>query len=211
MPTVAIASQKGGSGKTTLALHLATCAAYEGRKACVIDTDPQATAATWGDWRGDFQPEVITCPPVRLPGTIQKAVRSGAELVVIDTPPHGDAATREAVRAADLVLIPTRLRAFDLHAVQATADLVQHAGKPAFVVFNGVPARANRLIVDSSAFVEGLGLQICPISFGERAAFHKAASAGAVAMEAEPDGKAAAEVKALWIWVCERLGLTIKS
>jgi chromosome partitioning protein len=211
MPTIAIASQKGGSGKTTLALHIATCAAYDGRKACVIDTDPQATAAAWGDWRGDFEPEVITCPPVRLPGTIQKVQRSGAVIVVIDTPPNADAATREAVRAADMVLIPTRLRAFDLHAVQATADLVGLAKTPAYVLLNGVPPRANKLVAETNAYVEGLGLQLCPVSFGERAAFHRAASAGAVAMEAEPDGKAAGEVKALWTWLCERLGLTIKS
>lgn len=210
MPTIAIASQKGGSGKTTLALHLATCAAYEGRQACVIDTDPQATAAAWGDWRGDFQPEVITCPPVRLAGTIQKAVRAGTELVVIDTPPNADAATREAVRAADLVLIPTRLRAFDLHAVRATADIVSYAQKPAFVVLNGVPPRATRLIAETNAFVADLGLELCPVSFGERAAFHRSASAGAVAMEAEPDGKAAGEVKAMWLWACERLGLAPK-
>jgi chromosome partitioning protein len=207
MPTVAIASQKGGSGKTTLALHLATCAAYEGRRACVIDTDPQATAAAWGDWRGDFQPEVITCPPVRLAATIQKAVRGGCEAVVVDTPPHGDAASREAVKAADLVLIPTRPRAFDLHAVQATAELVGYAGKPAFVVLNGLPARATRLVAEATAFVEGLGLAVCPVSFGERAAFHRAASAGAVAMENEPEGKAASEVRALWNWVRGQLGM----
>jgi chromosome partitioning protein len=207
MPTVAIASQKGGSGKTTLALHLATCAAYEGRQACVIDTDPQATAAAWGDWRGDFQPEVITCPPVRLAATIQKAQRAGCETVVIDTPPHGDAATREAVKVADLVLIPTRPRAFDLHAVQATADLVGHAGKPAFVVLNGLPPRATRLVAEATAFVEGLGLRVCPVSFGDRAAFHRASAAGAVAMENEPDGKAASEVRELWHWVCGELGM----
>jgi chromosome partitioning protein len=209
MPTIAIVSQKGGSGKTTLTLHLATCATYDGRQTCVIDTDPQATAAAWGDWRGDFQPEVITCPPVRLGAAIQKAQRSGTEVIVVDTPPHGDAATREAVKAADLVLIPTRLRAFDLHAVQATAELVNGARKPAFAVLNGVPPRASRQIAETSAYIEGLGVQICPVMFGERAAFHRAASAGAVAMEAEPEGKAAAEVKALWIWVCERLGLAI--
>lgn len=66
MPSVAIVGQKGGSGKTTLVLHLATCAAYGGTAACVIDTDPQATAAAWSDWRGaDYQPEVITSPHPR--------------------------------------------------------------------------------------------------------------------------------------------------
>jgi chromosome partitioning protein len=210
MSTVAIASQKGGSGKTTLALHLATCAAYEGRQACVIDTDPQATAAAWGDWRGDFQPAVITCPPARLAATIQKAVRDGCEAVVIDTPPHGETASREAVKVADLVLIPTRPRAFDLHAVQATAEMVADGKKPAFVVLNGLPPRATRLVAEATAFVEGLGLRVCPVSFGDRAAFHRASAAGAVAMENEPDGKAASEVRELWQWVCGELGIAAK-
>ena len=97
MRTVAIVCQKGGSGKTTLALHLATAAAYAGMQSCLIDLDPQASAAAWGDWRGDFLPEVITCPPVRLGYAIKKAGKSGTEFIVIDTPPHDDMAAREAV------------------------------------------------------------------------------------------------------------------
>jgi chromosome partitioning protein len=206
--SVAIVSQKGGSGKTTLVLHLATCAAYSGTVACVIDTDPQATAAAWSDWRGaDYQPEVMTSPPARLGKTIEKAYAGGTQLVFIDTPPHADAAAREAVKAADLVLIPTRLRAFDLHALEATAELVGYAGKPAFVLFNAVPARATTSVAHAAEVAEKLGLEVCPIRFGDRAAFHRASSAGEVASEFEPDGKAAAEVRALWQWVCDRVGI----
>jgi chromosome partitioning protein len=207
MPTVAIVSQKGGSGKTTLALHLATRAAYDGLETCVIDTDPQATAAAWGDWRGDFLPNVITCPPVRLASTIQKAAKSGTQLVVIDTPPHGDMASREAARIADLILIPTRARAFDLHSMEATAQLVAYAGKPAYVLLNAVPPRATRVIEEATGFLARLGLRVCPVRFGERAAFHRSSATGEVAAEAEPEGKAAAEVSALWAWVQGELGL----
>ncbi|MBV1689639.1 ParA family protein [Novosphingobium sp. G106] len=205
MATVAIVSQKGGSGKTTLAIHLATSAAIRGKIACVIDTDPQASAAAWGDWRGDFQPEVITCPPVRLPRTIQAAEQKGAKLIVIDTPPHADAAAREAVKAADLVLIPTRPRAFDLQAIEATADLVANTGTPAYVLLNAVPARATNLIAEASSFIEGLGLKVCPIRFGDRAAFHQSSAAGQIANEADPEGKAAGEVEALWQWLRKEL------
>lgn len=207
MATVAIVSQKGGSGKTTLALHLATCAAYDGRRSCVIDMDPQATAAAWGDWRGSFLPEIVTCPPARLVSTILKAQRGGTDFIVLDTPPQSDMASREAVRAADLVLVPTRARAFDLHALEATAQLVSFANKPAHVVLNAVPSRATRLLADTKAQVEKLGLAVCPVHFGERAAFHRAAASGEVASEAEPEGKAAAEVDALWDWVSAELKL----
>lgn len=207
MPTVAIVSQKGGSGKTTLALHLAASAAYDGKVSCVIDTDPQATAATWGDWRGDYLPEVITCPPVRLARTIQNAAKNGVELVVIDTPPHADAAAREAVRAADLVLIPTRPRAFDLHSIEATAELIAYTRKPAFVLLNAVPAGATRIVTEASEFVEKLGLKVCPVHFGDRAAFHRSSGSGEVAFEIEPEGKAAGEVSALLAWVGQLVGI----
>lgn len=201
-PTViAIVSQKGGSGKTTLALHLATCAAYAKRQTCVIDTDPQATAAAWGDWRGDFLPAVVTSPPARLTRTIENAAREGVELIVIDTPPHAEAAMREAIKAADLVLVPTRPRAFDLHALEGIADMVGFTGTPAHVVLNGVPARATRMVEEATAAAKELGLNTCPVTFGERADFHRSSAKGEVAAEIDANGKAAGEVQALWQWV----------
>ena len=207
MPTVAIVSQKGGSGKTTLALHMGAAAAYDGMQSCVIDTDPQATAAAWGDWRGEFLPEIITSPPARLGATIQKAAKNGIEMIVVDTPPHADAAAREAVKAADLILVPTRPRAFDLHSLETTAELVSAGGKPAFVVLNAVPARATNVVAQASDFARNLGLEVCPVLFGERAAFHRSSATGEVAQESDPEGKAAGEVAALWQWVRGHLGL----
>ena len=198
---IAVVSQKGGSGKTTLALHLATIAVQKKMPSCVIDTDPQATAAAWGDWRGDFLPAVVTSPPARLARIIENAGREGLDLVVIDTPPHAEAAMREAVKAADLVLIPTRPRAFDLHALEGIADMVTFTGKPAFVVFNGVPARATRMVAEAQEAAEKLGLQACPVTLGERADFHHSSSKGEVASEIDAGGKAAQEVDALWKWV----------
>ncbi|MFB0611348.1 ParA family partition ATPase [Aurantiacibacter poecillastricola] len=205
MSVIAIVSQKGGSGKTTLALHLATCAAYAKQQTCVIDTDPQATAAAWGDWRGDFLPAVVTSPPARLARTIENAQKQGVDLLVIDTPPHAEAAMREAIKAADLVLIPTRPRAFDLHALEGIADLVSYTGTPAHVVFNGVPARASKMLEEAKKAVAELGLETCPVTFGKRADFHRSSSKGEVASEVDADGKAAGEVKALWKWVKKAL------
>jgi len=210
MPIIAIVSQKGGSGKTTLAVHLASAATSAGKVACIIDTDPQATAAAWGDWRGGADPEVITTPPSRLGKTIEDAAKLGADVIVIDTPPHADAAAREAVKAADLVLIPTRPRAFDLHAIQTTAELIRYAGKPAFVIFNAAPARGVQLFAEASAIVAELGMAVCPVTFADRAAFHHSTAAGKVASETDPQGKAAAEAAALWQWVCDQVGMTTR-
>ena len=203
--TIAIVSQKGGSGKTTLAVNIATRAAQAGHQSCVVDTDPQASAAAWSDWRGDFLPVVVTSPPARLVRTIDSARKQGMDFVVIDTPPHADAAAREAIKAADIVLIPTRLRAFDLAALEPIVDLVAMAKTPAFMVFNAVPAGAKVLTAEAERFAKGLGLSICPIMLGERADFHRSSAKGETAAEADPQGKAAREVDKLWKWLRKKL------
>jgi chromosome partitioning protein len=205
MPTIAIVSQKGGSGKTTLAVHLATRAAQAGSQSCIVDTDPQASAAAWSDWRGDFLPVVVTSPPARLGRTIEGARKQGMDFVVIDTPPHADAAAREAIKAADIVLIPTRLRAFDLAALEPIVDLVAMAKTPAFVVFNAVPSGAKLLTAEAEQVAKGLGLAICPVQLGERAAFHRSSAKGETAAEVDPEGKAAKEVEKLWKWLRKQL------
>ncbi len=202
---IAIASQKGGSGKTTLAVHIATKAAQAGFESCVVDTDPQATAASWSDWRGDFLPVVVTSPPARLARTITSAQKNGVDFVVIDTPPHADAAAREAIKAADLVLIPTKPRAFDLAALEPVADLVTYANTPAFVVLNSVPAGATVLAGEAQEAAKDIGLKICPVQLGDRAAFHRSSAKGETASESEPDGKAAKEIDKLWKWLSKEL------
>ncbi len=202
---IAIVSQKGGSGKTTLAVHLATRAAQAKHESCVIDTDPQATAAAWGDWRGDFLPVVVTAPPARLARTIESAKKNGVDFIVIDTPPHADAAAREAIKVADVVLIPTKPRAFDLHALEPISDLVSFAKKPAYVVLNSVPSGATLLTEEARATATEMGLEICPIELGDRAAFHRSSAKGETAAEGDPNGKAAQEVEALWKWLRKTL------
>ncbi|MFN2100772.1 AAA family ATPase [Altererythrobacter sp. MF3-039] len=203
--TIAIVSQKGGSGKTTLALHLAAAATHAKKTSCVVDTDPQATAAAWGDWRGDFLPVVVTSPPARLARTIENAHKQDVEFVVIDTPPHAESAMREAIKAADLVLIPSRPRAFDLHALEAIAEMVNFTKTPAYVVLNAVPAGATKQVAEATEAAKALGLKTCPVTFGERADFHRSSARGEVAAEVDAEGKAAGEASALWKWTAKQL------
>ena len=102
MKTVAIASQKGGTGKTTTAVHLATAATLAGYHAVVIDLDPQGSAATWGDDRGEAAPEVISGQASRLDVFLESAAKEGFDLVAIDTGPAADAAARRCAERADL-------------------------------------------------------------------------------------------------------------
>lgn len=215
MKTIAIISQKGGAGKTTMAIHLAAAAMAEGFSVLILDTDPQATASQWSQWRDGAEPEVVDCgSPNLLPRKIDQAGQLGAELLIIDTPPHADMMARAAVTAADLVLIPCRPQAFDLSAVVSTAGFVTSTSKPAFVVFNGGPVRAPatyaeaRELIEGAEGVEGMGVPVAPAMLTQRAVFHHSTAAGKVAGELEPEGKAAAEVKALWKWTSGQLGMS---
>ena len=210
MATVAIISQKGGAGKTTLALHLAAAAVDDGRIALIVDTDPQATASQWAGWRKDEPPEVIDSPPPRLAAKVEQAQSQGAEFIVIDTPPHADSAARAAVEAADLVLIPCRPSAFDLSAIQTTSKLVQLLRKPAFVVFTAGPPNAPRVYQEAGELVESFGTPPCPFQMSDRAAFRHASAEGRTAMELEPDGKAADEVRQLYKWTCRQVDMLAK-
>jgi chromosome partitioning protein len=207
--TIAVVSQKGGAGKTTLAVNLAA----EAAKSCVsllLDTDPQASASRWSEWRSGKDPEVIDCgAPSLLANKLGKAAELGAEVAVIDTPPHADAMARQAARLADLILIPCRPRAFDLAAIEATADLVRSTGKPAFVVFNAGPPRAPLIYREATELISnGFGLRIAPVIIPERAAFHHSAAVGRTAPEHDLHGKAAGEIRALWTWTCRQVGMS---
>jgi len=205
MPTIAIISQKGGAGKTTLAVHLAAAAQDAGTIALIVDTDPQATASQWAAWRQDKPPEVIDSPPPRLAVKIRQAREQGAQWIVIDTPPHADSAARAAVEVADLVLIPCRPSAFDLSAIETTAKLVQLLRKPAYVVFVAGPPNAFRVYQEAGELVESYGTRPCPLQIPDRAAYRHASAEGRTVMELEPAGKAAEDIRQIYKWVCRQV------
>ena len=205
MKTVAIESQKGGTGKTTTALNLAVAAERAGQTAVVIDLDPQASAAGWKDTRAAETPIVVSVPSARLQQALQAAQEGGADLALIDTAPHAESAALAAAKAADIILIPCRPGILDLRAIGTTADLVKIAGKPAFVVLNAVPPGATRLLQDARAAVAVHGLEVAPIAIEQRAAFGHALTAGRTAQEYEPEGKAAEEIAQLYDWLRTQL------
>ncbi len=210
MKIVAVISQKGGVGKTTIAVHLAVAASQAGYTVALIDLDPQATAAQWSDWRGGENPAVVAAPHARLTPTLREAEVSGVDIVIIDSPPAADSAAVAAAKAADLVIIPTRASAFDLHAIKTTADLVKVAGKPGFALLNAVPPRATALIEDVAKVIYSLGLSLVPLCLVERAAFRHAVLNGQTAGEFDVDGKAAQEVQNLYVWMCGQVHMSAR-
>ena len=181
MYTVAILSQKGGTGKTTLTLHLAVASERAGQPAAVIDLDPQASAADWKDSRKAETPVVVPVPSTRLPQALDAARAGGAALTLIDTAPHATDVALAAAEAADLILIPCRAGILDLRAIGTTARAVKLAGKRAFVVLNAMPPRAPNVLADARAAVAVHGLEVAPFTIQQRAAYAHALTVGQTA------------------------------
>ena len=218
MRTISIISQKGGAGKTTLAIHLAGAATAAGLSALILDADPQATASQWSQWRGGTDPEVIDCAsPTLLARKVAQAGELGADLVIIDTPPHADIMAREACKIADLILIPCRPQAFDLSAVETTAELAKVTGKPAYILFMGGPQRAPttyrdaRELIEGGEGLDGIGVAVAPVMLTQRAVYHHSTAQGKTAPEVEPEGKAAEEIAALWTWAREHANISTRN
>jgi chromosome partitioning protein len=206
MHTVAIISQKGGAGKTTLAVHLAVEAERSGLATAIIDLDPQASATGWGDSRSQEVPAVVSAQSARLGQVLQTAKHNRAGLAIIDTAPHSESSALAAAREADLILIPCRPAILDLRAISQTVDLARIAGKQAAIVLNAVPARGS-LTNEAIEAVTAYGVGVADVQLGQRAAYVHCLTAGLTAQEFEPDGKAAREIKHLFRWMMKQLGV----
>jgi len=201
MRTLALIAQKGGTGKTTLALALSVAAATAKLKALVIDLDPQATACNWSDRRQTDSPIVIDAQPSRLSAALQKAQQNGIDLVIIDTPARSEQSALAAAGVADLIIIPCRPQAYDLETVPTTNKLLALAGnKPALVILNAVPSQGHRQEQARQA-LDQMGMHVCPHTIGARASFGDAGALGQTPEEYDPDGKAAEEIRKVYKYI----------
>ena len=206
MQTISLLAQKGGTGKTTLALSLAVAAVQAGRTVAVIDLDPQASAGNWADRRALKEaPAVVSAHVPRLQSVIDTARQNGVDLLLIDTPGKSEQAALAAAKAADLVLIPCRPQIYDIETLAATKEIIELAGgRRAFVILNAVPPQGRRH-EEAKAAIEEMGLAVCPAAFVQRAAFGDAPNAGQSAAEFEPAGKAAQEISLVYKFVSDLL------
>lgn len=202
MLTLAVIAQKGGTGKTTLALSLAVAAEASGRSVLVIDLDPQASACKWSDRRERDAPAVMDAQPARLAAALAKAEQAGIDIVIVDTPARVEQAAAEAAKVADLVLIPCKPSILDLETLRATAELVHgRARRPPLVILNAVPAQGTRHEQAVEA-ITAMGLAVCTAHVGQRVAFEYAAQAGLTVTEYEPGGRAASDIRQLYTTIC---------
>lgn len=205
MKTLAIISQKGGVGKTTIATALAVAAEAEGRQSAVFDLDPQASATFWKDMRAADAPAVASVAPARLGHMLKAVAESGCQLAVIDAPPFAKDIAYEAAQRADFILIPTRPAVLDVMAMTKTLELVKHYGKPAAVVLTFCPTQGGREIADTEEAVKSMGATLAPVRIHTRVSYPRAQQTGLTAQEFEPDGKAAQEIQQLYAYACMNL------
>jgi chromosome partitioning protein len=202
MHVVTLLSQKGGTGKTTIALHLAVAAELDRKPTAVIDLDPQQSAALWGDTRVSETPVVVSAQPARLQQVLDTAREHNAAFAVIDTAPHSEGSALAAARAADFCLIPCRAAILDLKAIGTTIDVARLAKTPFAVLLNAIPPRGT-LSTEAADVVRGYGVDLAPVCLVHRAAYVHALTAGQTAQEYEPKGKAAEEIMQLYMWLCK--------
>ncbi|MGP0566711.1 MULTISPECIES: AAA family ATPase [unclassified Nitrospina] len=205
MQIISLIAQKGGTGKTTLSLSLAVAAHQAGRTVAIIDLDPQASTTNWADRREEGAPVAISAQASRLQSVIDTARENGVDMLIIDTPPKSESASLAAARAADLILVPCRPQIYDLETIPATKEIINLVGDtPALVVLNAVPPQGRRH-EESVQVIQDMGLPVASKYFVQRAAFGDAPNAGLTALEYDPDGKAASEIRELYRMVSHML------
>jgi chromosome partitioning protein len=204
MKSVAFLSQKGGSGKTTLAVHIAVAAHEAGQRVVLVDTDPQRSATTWSDARPADEPVVASAAVSELARVLEAARAEAMTLALIDTAPHAAPEAAAVARAADFVLIPCRPTAFDLAAAGNAAAIVKAARVPAAFVLSACPFRAPEIAETRDALAD-YGLPVAPPEITDRRAFARAVATGRAVTEFEADGRAAEEIRALWTWLEDQL------
>lgn len=196
---IVVAQQKGGSGKTTLAVNLAVAYARQGQSVALLDTDPQGSLGRWFMARrersGEAGMEFSTSSAWGVSYECEK-LRSTADIVLIDTPPKVDADLRPALREADLVLIPVASSHVDLWATEGVLDLARREGKLATVVLNRVKP-GTRLAAEVAEAAGALEARLATAMFANRVTYAETLGTGKGVLEAGRRGPAAAEVEAL--------------
>jgi chromosome partitioning protein len=204
MKVIAIASRKGGSGKTTLAGHLAVQAERVGDgPVALVDVDPQGSLADWWNRRAAPTPVFVQTALADLAGDIDRLRDAGIKILIIDTPPALTSAIGEVIKLADLVVIPSRPSPHDLRSIGATVELVEHLGKPLIFALNAATPRA-RITAEAVAILSKHGL-LAPVIIHQRVDFASSMIDGRTVMELPGDTRSAAEIGKLWKYLAGRL------
>ena len=198
---ITISQQKGGTGKTTLAVHLAMAfIKYHNLKVAIIDTDPQGSLGKWFMIRTEkkVSNENLTFKTASLWGAQyeSKTLKNDHDIVIIDTPPKIESDARPSIEAADLVLIPMAASHVDFWATGAIVDIAKKANKKILAQINRSSQR-SKLINKTKDFIKSLDLESTQTIIGNRQIYTSSMGEGKTAVEKQRKGNAVDEIKKL--------------
>jgi chromosome partitioning protein len=202
MTVFSFVTQKGGSGKTTLAINCAVASMLDKKRVVIFDMDEQGTAENWYQDREAEEPLLVKVKATELKQALEGAKSKNFEVVIIDTPGRDEPATASAIRLSDFCVIPCRPSPADMKATPPTVETIRRLSKPAAFVLTQTPARSFR-IREAQTGLSVLGM-VAPVFIVSRNAYQDAQGAGLGVLEFEPEGKAAQEIKELWTWLTKK-------
>ncbi len=205
MKTICLLAQKGGTGKTTLCLHLGVLATESGHRAAILDVDPQGSASAWRRRRQSNTPPVLKTTASELEEVLGDFAGEDTGILLLDTAPHSSEEATVAADFADLVLIVSRPAILDLEAIGESVRIVKQLGNKAAVVLNACPpphrGGETAIVREARDALSVYGLPVSPVAVSQRAAFSHALIDGRAVTEFEGQSKAANEIRALWDWI----------
>jgi chromosome partitioning protein len=206
MRAITLASQKGGTGKSTLCIGLAVAAIEDGERVSLLETDRQGTISNWAARRANPEPVVErVADRVQLERALRVFERRGCTLAIIDTAGSDNDFASDAIRAANLCLIPARPSLADIEATHPTLKAIRRLDKEFAFVLNQTPPRGQRPTRVALALNE-VGVLALPYIV-LRNDHMDSLAAGLAVSEFAPDSIAAAEIRALWAWSKQRLAM----
>jgi len=206
---ITISQQKGGTGKTTLAVHLAMAfIKYHNLKVAIIDTDPQGSLGKWFMIRTEkkVSNENLTFKTASLWGAQyeSKTLKNDHDIVIIDTPPKIESDARPSIEAADLVLIPMAASHVDFWATGAIVEIAKKANKKILAQINRSSQR-SKLIDKTKNFIKSLDLNSTDTIIGSRQIYTSSMGEGKTAVEKQKKGNAVDEIKKLSEQILQQL------
>jgi chromosome partitioning protein len=201
VPIIVFAGQKGGAGKSTLALNLAVEGVRAGQTVTVVDLDPQQTCMKWGDRREGEAPAVMSIQAERLDKVLPTLT---SDLIIVDTAGKADRELLLASRRADMVILPARPTVSDIETLEAASHILGIAkATNVWVVFNAANSTRDTRVAQCSELVVDMGMRVAPVLMCHRVLYPDAMLAGQGVTEADPASKVADEVRAFYTWVME--------
>jgi chromosome partitioning protein len=210
MRTIAFVTQKGGSGKSTIASSLAVTALEAGERVFILDMDPQLSLVKWSKTRGEDDIPVEAVSPAKLGPALAALAKNGVTLCIIDTAGSDSPATTAAMKASDFCVIPARPNAFDLWASETTRKVLKDLRKDyAFLLNQCPPAQQSARVQEGVETLEAMGGLLSPL-VSSRVDYQEAARHGFGVTELNPAGQAADEMRKLWASIKRRMSKSAK-